>query len=122
MPKKDNLTTGTLGEKIAYQYLTSRGYKIIEKNFHKRYTEIDIVALDGQTVVFVEVKTRRGNLYGSGEEAITPWKLKTLKRSAQYYMLLHPRLSSSIRIDIVSINLSCENKVEKINLYKNITL
>ena len=118
----DNISLGTIGEIYATEYLSKQGYKIIEKNFKKRYGEIDIVALDDNTLVFIEVKTRTGSSFGSGEEAITPWKLKSLISCAHYYKLIHPKLPESMRIDLVSILLSQKtDEIEEIKLYKNIS-
>lgn len=121
MNSKRNKTLGFLGEELASKYIASKGLKIIERNFTKRYGEIDIVALDGNTLVFVEVKTRLGNKFGTPEEAVTPQKLRSLTRSAHYYKLLHPRLPCAMRIDVVGILLSAIESVEKITLYKNVT-
>lgn len=116
-----NKNLGKEGEEIAAKYLQSKGFVILEHNFHKRYSEIDIVARDKMTLVFVEVKTRIGNKFGSPEEAITPWKLHNLIKSAQYYKLLHQNLPDDMRIDVVTIVLSSINEVEKISHYKNVT-
>jgi putative endonuclease len=122
MTKTNNLTTGTIGEEYAANYLKSIGYKILERNFHKRYRELDIVAIEGKTLVFVEVKSRKGDLFGAPEEAITPWKRRSLIQSAHYYKLIYPKLPDSIRIDVVSVYLSSDNKLSKIRLFRNITL
>ncbi|MBI4991057.1 YraN family protein [Candidatus Gottesmanbacteria bacterium] len=121
MRRRNNLSTGKIGENAACQYLQSHGFKIIERNFRKGYSEIDIVAIEGKTLVFVEVKTRIGTKFGLPEESITPWKLKSLIKSAQYYKLLHPNLPHSLRIDVITILLSSPGKLEKIGYYKNIT-
>lgn len=117
---------GKKGEGIATLYLQNQGYKIIERNFQKRYGEIDIVAIDhlagsGETLAFIEVKTRSTNEFGSPLEAITPWKLKALVRSCHFYKSLHPELPESLRVDVVSIQVSPSGGVEKIELVKNIT-
>lgn len=122
MRKDSNLKIGTLGETIACKYLISLGYKIVERNFRTHNGEIDIVAYDHNTVVFVEVKTRCTNTYGFGQEAITPWKLRSLIKSVHYYQLTHPRVSSSMRIDVVSINLNSDKTIKEIEVFKNITL
>lgn len=116
-----NKALGKIGEEIAEKYLKFKGFNIIERNFHKRYSEIDIVARDNTTLVFIEVKTRIGNKFGTPEEAITPWKLHNLVRSAQYYKLLHPNISDTMRVDVVAIVLNDENIVEKISHYENVT-
>jgi len=69
----------------------------------------------------VEVKTRIGTKFGLPEEAITPWKLKTLVRSAHYYNLLHPQHQGPMRIDVVSLILTKNHEVEKLKWIKNVT-
>ena len=71
----DNITLGKKGEELAVEYLKKKGYKILETNKHfSRYCEIDIIALDKNTLVFCEVKTRKTNVCGSPLEAITKSK------------------------------------------------
>ena len=111
---------GKLGEDKACEYLRQHGYKIIERNFRKGYGEIDIVALDKNTLVFIEVKTRTSNNFGSPLESITYWKLKTLIKTAQYYKMTHPKLPDSLRIDAVAVTLNGD-KVQSIDLTKNIS-
>lgn len=120
--RRSNLPAGKIGEDAACQYLKSHGFRIIERNFRKGYSEIDIVALDGKTLVFVEVKARYSQTYGKPEEAVTYWKMKSLIHAAQYYKLLHPKLPDSLRIDVVSVYLTPDNQAEKIELFKNITI
>ncbi len=114
---------GKRGEDLAVTFLKKQGYKILERNFQKGYGEIDIVAQEKDTLVFVEVKTRTSTEFGSPLEAITPWKLKALTRSCQFYKSLHPELPEGLRIDLVAISLSPAGggEVEKIELVKNIT-
>ncbi len=114
-----------LGEDKACEYLQNLGFKIIERNFRKGYGEIDIVALDpsagsGQALVFIEVKTRTSNSYGSPLEAINYWKLKSLVKLAQYYKMLHPKLPDSLRIDAVAVILN-GNEAESIEHTRNIS-
>ena len=116
-----NKILGKVGEEIAAKYLKSQGLQIIERNFSKRYTELDIVAREGNVLVFVEVKTRIGRSFGLPEESITPWKLRTLVRSAQYYNLLHPQKTDSMRIDVISIILTINHEVERLKWIKNVT-
>ncbi len=109
-----------LGEDKACEYIKKLGFKILERNFRKGYGEIDIVALDKDILVFVEVKTRTSNQFGTPLEAITYWKLKSLIKTAEFYKLTHPKLPESLRIDAVSIILS-GNEVQNIELTKNIS-
>ena len=112
--------TAKLGEDKACEYLKKLGFKIIERNFRKGYGEIDIVAIDKDVLVFVEVKTRTSNEFGSPLEGITYWKLKSLIRTAQFYKITHRKLPDALRIDAVSVILS-GNEVENIELTRNIS-
>lgn len=118
----DNLSLGRLGERIASQYLFSKGFKILEMNFHKRWGELDIITLDKDTLVFVEVKTRMEYDSVSPEESMTPWKINSVKKSALYYKMKHPELPESLRIDFVGIVLDQSLKPIKINHVENITM
>lgn len=123
--------TAKLGEDLACEYLERKGYKIIERNFRKKYQEIDIIALQApprgalprrdSTLVFIEVKTRRSTSYGSPFESIAPWKVKNLVRLAQFYKQLHPRLPDFMRIDAIGVTLSYDNKLEKLEHLENIS-
>lgn len=113
--------SGVKGEELAVSFLTKKGYKIIDRNFRAKGGEIDIVAIDGDTLVFVEVKARSTDEFGSPLEAITSWKMKSLIRTAQFYKIRNPRLPQAMRIDAVAINLDGENELKSIDLVKNIS-
>lgn len=115
-----NFSLGKIGEELAAKYLQKHGYKIIERNFKKRYGEIDIVAQEGETLVFVEVKTRYSFDFVSPQNSVTPWKLKTLKRSALYYKMLHPELPENLRVDFVGVVMESGGQAKEIKLIKNI--
>ena len=121
MKKNKSQILGIFGENAASEYLKSLGFHILSRNFRTKYGEIDIVALDKETLVFVEVKTRKSNRYGSAEESITPEKMKRLISAANYYKLLRPDLSNPMRIDVVCIYISPVDTIEKVTLYKNIS-
>lgn len=110
---------GKQGENLAVRHLKRNKYKILEKNFRSKFGEIDIIAQEGDFLVFVEVKTRWSEKFGSPEEAITPWKIKRVIKTGQYYKSLHPELPEALRIDVVAIELSPAGGVEKIRLIKN---
>ena len=114
-----NLSTGKNGEEIAKSYLEKQGYKILEMN--KRFSnlcEIDIIALDKNTLVFCEVKTRKTTVCGSPFEAITKTKLEHIKKGLYLYRLENPQYKK-YRIDAVSVILNPELKVEHL---KNVSL
>ncbi|MBI2032302.1 MAG: YraN family protein [Candidatus Levybacteria bacterium] len=113
--------TAIKGENIACDYLRKKGYKIIERNFRKGYGEIDIIAIQGRTLVFVEVKTRSTNLYGTPFEQISYFKLKSLIKTAEFYKHTHKGLPDSLRIDAVGILLDPSNNLDKIELIENIS-
>lgn len=117
----DTLSRGREGEELASSYLKSLGYKILERNFKRGHGEIDIIARDEDTLVFVEVKTRWSKRFGLPEEAVTPRKLRYLVRTAKYYKMLHPELPESMRIDVVAVDLSPSRGEERIRLIKNVT-
>jgi putative endonuclease len=104
---------------LAAQALTSRGYRILERNFRCSYGEIDLVAEDGHDLVFVEVKTRRGTIYGRPEEAVTLHKQRKLREVATCYLDLHGYAERSWRIDIVAVQLGTYGKFEEIRIYQH---
>ncbi len=81
---------GELGEEYATNLLKWKGYQILKRNFKSKLGEIDLIAIDEETLVFVEVKTRWSKKYGKPEEAVTPKKLERIKRIGQLYSLTHP--------------------------------
>lgn len=116
-----NLTTGNYGEDLACQYLKKQGYKILERNYRIRGGEIDIVAKKGDYLVFVEVKARYSHEYGLPSESITPWKIKSLKKTASFYVSKVDWGSKPYRLDFVSVDFADDTDNPKIELIKNIT-
>ncbi len=103
------------GEEIAAKYLKKSGYKILDRNFRARNTEIDIVAIKDKTLIFVEVKTRTSEKFGTPLESINYFKLKSLVKAAEHYKISHSRLPEAMRIDAISVDLSLEEpKIEHI--------
>ncbi|QQG41230.1 MAG: YraN family protein [Candidatus Woesebacteria bacterium] len=96
---------GNLAENYAVKLLESKDYKIIDRNFRSRFGEIDIVAINGPTLVFVEVKARWSRKFGAPEEAVTKSKLFRIQKTGEYYALLHPGLPVKLRIDVVSLEI-----------------
>lgn len=113
---------GSLGESIAVSYLIRHNFRILERNFKARYGEIDIIALEGNTLVFVEVKTRTSKAYGSPADAVTPRKLHEVVQTAYLYTKQHPDMSRALRIDVIAILLDpSDNHPISIELIKNVT-
>jgi putative endonuclease len=94
---------GARGEALATQALVAAGYRILMPDARLPSGQIDIVAEEGDDIVFVEVKTRRTTTYGTPTEAITPTKQRHLIAAAQEYLAQHDLLAHSWRIDVVSI-------------------
>ncbi|PLX67181.1 MAG: YraN family protein [Denitrovibrio sp.] len=93
---------GRSGEQQAAKYLQKKGYKIITKNYRCKFGEIDIIARDKNTVVFVEVKARSGARYGMGYESVRPDKQAKLVKTAQHFLAENGE--SPARFDVVSID------------------
>lgn len=118
-PKAARQGLGRTGERLATEELTRRGYRVLEKNFRCVYGEIDLVAEDGQDLVFVEVKTRRGSRYGLPEEAITSRKRQKLLQVAAFYLDLHDSAERSWRIDVVAVQMSQQGRLQEIRVYQH---
>ena len=114
------LTAGRAGEEAALRLLQIRGYKILARNFRSKVGEIDIIAEDGNVLVFIEVKTRWTLEYGYPEEAVTPWKLRSIVRTAEYYKLTHPNTPDLMRVDVVAVEVE-GSKVVSARIIKNAT-
>ena len=96
---------GAQGETIAAAHLEAQGMRIVDRNFHTRYGEVDLIAEQGDAIVFVEVKTRRTRAYGTPEESVTPRKRERLLKTAQTYLQEHGLDQRAWRIDVVAITL-----------------
>jgi putative endonuclease len=110
---------GRQGETIAAQALETHGYVVVDRNWRCPVGEVDIVAREGDTWVFVEVKLRQGHDYGSPEEAITQAKRDRLLQLAQNYLAEHDLSDVSWRIDVVAIGLAPSGKVLRLTLYQD---
>ena len=112
------VTFGKYGEDLACHFLQKQGYKILERNFRIRGGEIDIVALDGKSLVYVEVKTRTSYHFGLPEESVTPFKIKFLKRAAKFFRNARRNLPELERIDVVAVEL-IDSQNPQFRLIKN---
>ncbi len=98
---KHNQRIGKWGEDTAVEYLTQREYEIVARNVRTPYGEIDIVAKQGDVIIFVEVKTRTSNTMGLPEEAITPRKREHMLAAADHYTAEHE--IDHWQIDVIAI-------------------
>jgi putative endonuclease len=94
---------GTLGEDVAASFLERQGYSIVEKNYYYQHGEIDIIAQEQETLVFVEVKTRRSTRFGEPQESVTPKKQELLRRTAEGYVAERELNDIECRFDVVSV-------------------
>jgi putative endonuclease len=102
------LRRGQSGEDLACGYLERLGMHVLVRNFRCRVGEIDIVALDGDTLVFVEVKERRSDSHGAAVEAVTAEKRRRVVRAARVYAAAHRLTEAPLRFDVVAIDWSAE--------------
>ena len=113
---------GQWGEKVAALHLEAQGLLILERNWRCRGGEIDLVARDGETVVFVEVKTRRGRDFGAPEEALTPHKTAKLMQLGQQYIADRELDNVDWRIDLVAVELDGSGKLLRCDHIPNAVL
>ena len=105
---------GQEGEDRAAKFLTRQGYKILERNYRTPSGEIDLIALQGDAVVFVEVKTRTSDAYGAPELAVNPQKQRRMVKAALGYIKQKKLHQVPCRFDVVAISTAAEQEVELI--------
>ena len=98
---------GALGEQLAVDYLGQLGLRVVVRNWRCRYGELDIIAADdaARAVVFVEVKTRTGDQFGGVEQAVTPAKVRRLRRLAGLWLAQQRGSWATVRIDVIAIRI-----------------
>ncbi len=106
-----NKDTGFLGENIAAEYLISKGYTILFRNWRYKHLEIDLIASKGNCLHIIEVKTRRSNTYGFPEQHIHAKKMQHLKNGAALFQYQHP-VWQLLQFDVIAIQLYAANKWE----------
>jgi len=114
----NNVETGRLAEQRAADYLMAKGYKMLARNFKfKHMGELDIVASQGTTLVFVEVRYRKYRTYGTPEGSLTAKKLQTVRRTSEAWMSRNRYHGYAVRFDVVAIDMFTGN--EEIRHYEN---
>jgi putative endonuclease len=111
--------TGMMGEKLAREFLGQNGYKILETNYRCPGGEIDIIAQQKDTLVFIEVRTKKSRMFGGPEESITPVKAARLRTLAAHYGQNHDNLPESRRIDVVAIQMNRNGRASRIEIIEN---
>lgn len=111
------ISVGKKGEGLAAEFLGKNGYRIVETNFRNRYGEIDIIAIDGKTLVFIEVKAKTSDKFGPPKLAVDSRKQRQLSKAALAYLTQKKLNNNPARFDVIGISM-IDNKTE-IELIKN---
>ncbi len=88
---------------MAAKFLQSQGFQVLEQQYKKTFGEIDLIYLDGDEVVFVEVKSRQSSLFGYPEDSVTPQKIRHILRVAEEFLMSKNKTESPWRIDVIAI-------------------
>ncbi len=113
-------TLGRFGEAWAVGLLHRLGYEVIDRNVRFRSGELDIVAHEGDDLVFVEVKCRRSSAYGTPEESISPRRYERLAIAASEYMTRHDLHGCNMRLDLMALEVGADGRVTRHNLIRGI--
>jgi putative endonuclease len=118
MPTEYQVTLGKSGENFACLELERRGYAILERRFRTRHGEIDVIARDGETLVFIEVKARRSGRFGPPAEAVGFQKRQKLMLMASSYIFARRLANARCRFDVVSVTFGAGERLPKIEVFK----
>ena len=102
--------TGKQGEAVAMQYLQMHGYHILEANYRYQHAEIDLIALKGEMIIFIEVKTRSNLSFGEPETFVTYTKANLVMRAADHYIYARD-WQHDIRFDVVAVTITPNGKI-----------
>lgn len=116
-----NQSLGRRGERVAAWYLRLHGYRILASNYRTRFGELDLVARQGDEVVFVEVKTRTSRTFGYPEEAVHRLKLRHIVAAAEVYRTQERLTDRPFRIDVISVEPAGRFGLPKITHLRNVT-
>jgi putative endonuclease len=118
IPTDHQVVLGKSGENYACLELERRGYEILHRRFRTRVGEIDVVARDGGTLVFIEVKARRSVRFGPPAEAVGPQKRHKLMQMASAYILARGLGNSRCRFDVVAVTFGTGERLPKVEIFK----
>lgn len=119
MSKKTSRQIGNEGEELAAAYLESKGYTILEQNYHFERAEVDIVAYNESFIIFVEVKKRATNWFGEPEEYIDDEKMENVYKAAEAWIYERKMDGAPVRFDVISI-LQKDSEAPDIKHFKNV--
>jgi putative endonuclease len=105
------------GEEIAVRFLHEQGYRVVARNYRCRFGEIDLIARDGETLAFIEVKTRRSQAFGPPALAVTIEKQRHLVKASQVYLAQRGKAHELCRFDVVTIEMQADTL--RIEIIKN---
>lgn len=111
---RSRLNIAKIGESLAAKHLQTRGYRILAQNYRARRGEIDLIARDGEFIVFVEVKTRRSLKFGLPQAAVTLQKQRQISKVALAYLQSRNRMDAPCRFDVIAIHLSPQLELLKL--------
>ena len=111
---RSRLNVAKIGESLAERHLKARGYRILAQNYRARRGEIDLIARDGEFIVFVEVKTRRSLKFGLPQAAVTLQKQRQISKVALAYLQSRNLLDAPCRFDVIAIHLSPQLELLKL--------
>lgn len=120
MKTKGRQSLGRLGETLAGDLLKNKGYIILERNWRTPYGEIDLISSMGETIVFVEVKTRASSSLGPPEISITNRKAEHMRNAALYFIQQHPEMKADWRIDLITIQMKAGDEAVLIDHFENV--
>jgi len=113
---------GDIGENIACEFLKKHGFEIIERNYLRKWGEIDIVAKKGEIIRFIEIKSVTHATSGyRAEDNMHPWKLKRLARTIQTYML-HKKLDCDFQLDLITVQMDMQTRQARVEMIENIVI
>jgi putative endonuclease len=115
----ERVRLGRFGERLAVAHLESKGYAVLDRNFRCREGEIDIIAQNDGCLVFVEVRTRRGDAMGTAVESVTPRKCARLVAAAEAYCQKHPQAAPDRRIDVIAVELTPGGRLMRLEHIEN---
>lgn len=121
--KKDNFQLGRFGEQYATDYLRNKKYRLLEKNFRNRFGEIDLIFEKKGKIIFVEVKLKIGDEFGTPEEMITKGKILQIEKTARAFLMMNQKLADKFpifQIDAVCILFDKGGEFSRISHHENI--